>query len=496
MQTSCVKYGIDLSTFANSGGQNTCLKLDGVRPSWHLSIPLCLNVADTTCSAFGTGTVQQQYLSPTVNNFCGTYNDTTWKVVRYSSAMSSLQVQYTNGAYCGNIQANRMTTVVIVCNATITKSPYYFMQASEPSTCNYKIVIQTSNSEVCSGLNLYKPTVTPTYKPIYKPTFTPVYSPTLRPSKPTLTPTYSPTASPISCVRNGADISGLVVSGGTNTCFQAIGKSLLFFDIPACASQNGTCSFFGSGKIQQTTYAGSTQNYNMIGIYDSTTWKYAAVYTQGAFQPSLQVKYINGEYCGAVKADRVTTVSIVCNADITNSPYYVADYAESSTCVYDILIKTSDSQVCSGLNTLWNIYKPTETPTIKPSDIPSKKPSKVPSIQPSRTPTLAPSVKPSFTPTLIPTVKPSISFVPSKIPTDNPTVKPSNSPTIKPSRTPSTQPTIKPSTPTAKPTIKSTIQPTIKSTIKPSSKPTIKPSSKPTIKPSSKPTVKPSFKPT
>ena len=207
--TPCEVQGVDFSTFTiNTDGSNTrrCFYDNVAAPAWstHFDIPVCSNFT-STCSSYGTGIIHRTMNSYQSN--AGTYSSTTWKYVTVNN-LPSLQVRYTNGDWCSAASIYRVTTVVIMCDITVSVSSY-IIQFTESATCVYTAILKTSDALVCSGLgllwNIYKPTLSPTniptsptYEPSSYPTSQPTISPTTIPTtmNPSSMPSYNPTPQP------------------------------------------------------------------------------------------------------------------------------------------------------------------------------------------------------------------------------------------------------------------------------------------------------------
>ena len=169
---------------------------------------------------------------------------------------------------------------------------------------------------------------------------------------PTVMPTLMPStqAPTINCARNGVDLSTFVAAeDGIQTCFTATDANYIYsFTVPVCGIPPAYCSSFGPQDIGQIGSQSGFNNYN-LGTY-SESWSL----TSFESTPALSVNYTEGDYCSGV-GDRNTTLFVLCDRSLH---FPTALISETTNCSYEIVVSTSDANVCSSLmprNTNMNI---------------------------------------------------------------------------------------------------------------------------------------------
>ena len=197
------------------------------------------------------------------------------------------------------------------------------------------------------------PSADPSPPPSAAPSPLPTASPSYTPSQPTYIPSATPSYSPNDCVRQGVNLTSLVLdSNGVQNCFVSATTDFIYsFTVPVCGTASTACSGFGPSDIGQIGTTSGRNNYN-LGTY-TESW----VMTTYLGQRVLSVEYLGGTYCPGV-GTRSSELVLLCNRAMGAASVFEYE----TNCSYVFVVQTSDSSLCDTLLPLPG--NPTLTPTV------------------------------------------------------------------------------------------------------------------------------------
>jgi hypothetical protein len=261
--------------------------------SWTYVLRLCGSVSDSICLA-DTTTINSMLCQRRNNTVDNAWNLMTWNQNNgvWGADGTAVTYQLATGETCNAaITTPRSTTIRLQCNLAATTP--YISSVTEPSTCQYQVILQTSlactTNVACGFLGI-------DISPIFP---------------------------------NGNDLSYSTTTGTPYTWFLNMCGAVRD---SGCRNDSTTANSMICQRRVDGADAYGIATYNQSAV----TW---SLVRSGA-NAGLSAISRTGEYCGAISANRVSHIKLVCDRSLASTGSYIAGITETSTCNYEVTVYT------------------------------------------------------------------------------------------------------------------------------------------------------------